>query len=364
MKVGGLVKKALIGTAIVVSTLLPGKLNAQTPTWYQAFNPRNEVVNYFGSYGSGDVDQDGDVDAADLSAMNTTQNFYSDVDADGIQSSAQDKQILSNYLNGNRVYMPAEYWRSTPSEKKDWVKKIYPIMTKLNNYTYNSSADPNLFFDSDRFSVGDFLTGNGYSPNRDDFNLIHPKYNLNYNGLFNLPIYITRVHSDDGQFNHGISAIFTGTNLNDVDDWLFLEPQIGEVVEPGSQSIPFNSRADILGVKDFKSAYDVGLIDLPWLKAAVSIHLDAQGNREMTYINPEMIVDQTSLDVEDNTNTNVSDSYMLNQNFPNPFNSNTTISYYLPKEKGIELNIYNLQGKLEETLVKNEKQVQGEHKVI
>ncbi len=347
MKISGLVKKVLFRTALAVSTLLPNKLNAQTPLWYDVFSPKNEVVNYFGSYGSGDVDQDGDVDTDDLSAMNTTQNFYSDVDANGIQSTTQDKQVLDEYLNGNIQYMPAEYWRSTIEEKKDWVSKIYPIMTELNNYTYNTNSDPDKFFNSDRFSVGDFLTGNGYSPNRDDLELIHSKYNLDYNGLFYLPIYITRVHSDDGQFNHGISAIFTGTNLNDVDDWVFFEPQRGIIVKPGVNdgSIPYNSRVDILGVHDFKTAYNSGVTDLPKTTVAAYIHIDGNGNREMTYINPNMIVDKTSLAVEEKGRANVQKSFSLGQNYPNPFNSNTTIPYSLNKQSNISLDLYDIKGK-------------------
>lgn len=40
MKISGLVKKVLLGGAIVASTILPSKLNAQTPTWYQAFKSK------------------------------------------------------------------------------------------------------------------------------------------------------------------------------------------------------------------------------------------------------------------------------------------------------------------------------------
>lgn len=200
-------------------------------------NPRNEVVDYFGSYGSGDVDQDGDVDLYDLDSMNTIQNFYSVVDADGTQSTAQDKQVLDEYLNGSREYMLAEYWRSTPSEKEAWIRKVYPIMTRLNNREFiplndPRAQDPETRFDCTNGVVQDILSGNGYNPNRDDFNLIHSKYTLAYNGLFNLPIYFAGVHSDDGILNHAVSAIFTGTNLNDLDGWLFLESMSGKVVEP------------------------------------------------------------------------------------------------------------------------------------
>ena len=52
----------------------------------------------------------------------------------------------------------------------------------------------------------------------------------------------------------------------------------------------------------------------------------------------------------DNSLTAVSDgetkpeSFQLNQNYPNPFNPTTRISYYLPKESSIKIQIYTLIG--------------------
>lgn len=48
---------------------------------------------------------------------------------------------------------------------------------------------------------------------------------------------------------------------------------------------------------------------------------------------------------------NLPEVYALEQNFPNPFNPRTTISFALPEAGKISLNIYNVQGQLVRTLV-------------
>ncbi len=42
--------------------------------------------------------------------------------------------------------------------------------------------------------------------------------------------------------------------------------------------------------------------------------------------------------------------YNLCQNYPNPFNSKTTIKYTIPKNSTVEINIYNIKGKLEKKI--------------
>ncbi|MCC7431558.1 SBBP repeat-containing protein [bacterium] len=57
---------------------------------------------------------------------------------------------------------------------------------------------------------------------------------------------------------------------------------------------------------------------------------------------------------------NFAKEFQLNQNFPNPFNPNTTIFYTLVKANNVKLEVFNTKGKLVQTLV-SEKQNEGSH---
>jgi len=59
---------------------------------------------------------------------------------------------------------------------------------------------------------------------------------------------------------------------------------------------------------------------------------------------------------------NVPVDYKLNQNFPNPFNPQTIISYQLPQSGKVVLRIHDVAGRVVETLV-NEQQSAGKYQV-
>jgi C1A family cysteine protease len=69
-----------------------------------------------------------------------------------------------------------------------------------------------------------------------------------------------------------------------------------------------------------------------------------------------------SLDVEDDENPTPSD-FRLQHNYPNPFNTGTTISYQLDRAQDVSLEIYDLLGRRVSTLHEGQQRA-GNHRVV
>ena len=70
----------------------------------------------------------------------------------------------------------------------------------------------------------------------------------------------------------------------------------------------------------------------------------------------------TSVTGVENTNSNIPVEFALSQNFPNPFNPSTVITYSIPHEEYVVLSVYNLLGQKVRTLVSEVKKA-GFHKI-
>ncbi len=60
----------------------------------------------------------------------------------------------------------------------------------------------------------------------------------------------------------------------------------------------------------------------------------------------------------------VPDDYKLHDNYPNPFNPTTTISFTLPLDKAVSVRVFDMTGRLVRTLVNNEYRTEGYHQVV
>lgn len=84
---------------------------------------------------------------------------------------------------------------------------------------------------------------------------------------------------------------------------------------------------------------------------------DSCGNQYQVRLDPEFKPGDEHQDPE-----NAVTSYRLSQNFPNPFNPNTNISFQIPVAGHVYINIYDVSGKLVRTLVDEHKE-RGLHAV-
>lgn len=59
---------------------------------------------------------------------------------------------------------------------------------------------------------------------------------------------------------------------------------------------------------------------------------------------------------------NFEESDLSLENYPNPFNSSTTLNYSLKESESVSIKVYNSNGQLTKVLIENEVQNQGQHK--
>jgi hypothetical protein len=91
---------------------------------------------------------------------------------------------------------------------------------------------------------------------------------------------------------------------------------------------------------------------------------DLNGSHQLYYRLKQVDFDGTfSYSNVVNVNYDVPKEFVLNQNFPNPFNPSTRITYFVPKESFVSIKVYDFLGREVKTLVNNF-QTTGSHEIV
>ena len=343
-----LITKIVAPIVLVASLLMPSKATADDMNPY---HQPNQTTLY---YGSGDVDGDGDKDWDDYNLiLSGTQNDMADINGNGIPSEPEDAELLSQFLNGERNYLPA-HWNSltTVAERDDWTSRMLDI-DETSEIPYQTGE----FISGDYRTVTEMNFAGRIDP--ENPNIPYSSDIINF-ARFNLPLYGVSVIDLNSSWAHGMNAILTGEDPLNFNDWSFVEPQLDDInVQPGSQSIP---NGMLIGIDVLGGFQENGnRINVP----IVAFQTDNGGNPSLyeisgVYPNPDLITTRPTVGVNETPEN--PNEYVLGNNYPNPFNSSTTINYSLPFTEKVELNVYDIKGKKLETLV-NGIQHKGEHSV-
>lgn len=216
-----------------ISTLVdsPGWIPPDGRVW-NGFNPFHQPANTTDYYGSGDVDNDGNLTSADLSLAQdmadgiTPPVARADVDGDEDVDN-DDVSLISSALSGAPI---AGWWNSLASvtERNNWIDK-FMVIDKTDEHWYHLNYFVCHHFAYQTFVHCAFLRG--------DFATESTEYDGGQT-VFNVPLYFATVSSPTG---HAINAILVGDNPLDFDDWRFIEPQNDTDVVPGQWNMLYGS---------------------------------------------------------------------------------------------------------------------------
>ena len=224
---------------------------------WQGYNPFHQPAATTDYYGSGDVDNDGDLTPADASlaqdmADGTVPSVARvDVDGDG-DIDRSDVSLINSALSG--AVLPGR-WNSltTRQQRHDWTGKFMAI-DRTDEHTYYSDYFVCHDFAYQTFIHCAFL--------RADF----PTEYTEYDGgrtAFNVPLYYVTVGMPTW---HAINGILVGDNPLDFDDWRFIEPQSDRTVIPGQWNMRYDSDVSISAPTLYGNA-----------EILIKFHVDAAG---------------------------------------------------------------------------------------
>ncbi len=322
--------------------------------------------NKYDFYGSGDVNNDEIINYADVSEMqNGAQNDRADVDGDGVPSTANDQQILIDYLNGNIGHLPSDWNHLNGIEKRSWVQKMIAIdSVNYNPYVSLEDGGPDSVYDCGAFSKETLINFFGVDSLINYVGYYRFLQHGDENARFNIPIYMFFSKINPGvplpvgtePTGHVTNAVLVGPNdttryqedPTNFNHWYLFEPQDDSEIYPGSPQINPNKPVTIKwwGRDDF--IYGDPPTTFGYLRI---IEFDLQnGEATPSMVNPWLLTsnpnDSTS-GVDDNGGLeNIVKSFDLENAYPNPTNGFVNIPYVSDVSGKVKFEVYNSLGQL------------------
>lgn len=215
------------------------------------------------------------------------------------------------------------------------------------------------YFNCENFARATCIEFSGFLRYVDSISTAHAIYDtLVSPNTFGFPCYDITVFTPE--FSHGFNGFMVGNDLISLSNWKFVEPQTDKQIIFGDLSYPENTSAMTIS-QDIYSFFGE---DIPTSVPIISFTLE-NGVPTSYWINPyeEVILERPDIptDINDPNTLEIPESFILNQNSPNPFNPKTIINYSLPKKSHVHLDIYNILGQKINTAV-DETQSAGSYK--
>lgn len=293
-------------------------------------NATNEItftINGSGSFTSANVvNAAGGIVNITYLSPSTTGIMQIIASSPGLISDTVDIEITSalnfddfeNYDNDDDL---ANYWKVRSTSQA----KIY--------------LDQSLVYDGEQSMKMQYNIGNGASPFATIYRTINEDLSrFNYLGFWYKP----------AGTNRQIAVRLTENNGNNWDYYLDLDEHIGKYIE-----IFFD---DFTGSADSMNLDDMAEISINVMKGNGEF-----GEGQLFFDSFKFLIDKTIVSIDNPGN--LVKKFQLDQNFPNPFNPETTIEFRIQKSSDIQLQVFDLRGNLVEILINDFRQA-GNYRII
>jgi endo-1,4-beta-xylanase len=99
-----------------------------------------------------------------------------------------------------------------------------------------------------------------------------------------------------------------------------------------------------------------------WTENAELVNANGEERAALEWLRAYVDTAEVELNVSNEMAAEMPSEFTLSQNYPNPFNPTTQIQYSIPKASDVSIRVYDITGRLIQTLVNN-RQSAGTHTV-